>query len=133
MVDYKDIPERVKVVGKLGRPLAAELTTIRGRWMEVGRAKPSGPVFVVNWLNGKDLDRPVEFNALEPVFASDAQIVPLVGEQWELRGVETGGFVGFIGEARREIESKIAQPGSPGPSGFLTKFCYLSSKRLRGD
>jgi len=128
-ISYKDIPERVKIIGKLGRPLG-ELVIVRGRWVDVSREKPGLPLFFVDQVDGKLLNPPAEFVEVQPVAGPDS-VVRGMGEAWELRGVETGGFVGFSQEVLDEV-FKNAPRGTPAPSGFLTRFYYVSAKRFDG-
>jgi hypothetical protein len=72
MVLYSDIPEKVQIIGKLGRPLG-ELVSVRGTWREYTWAKPGATppkpglpeLFVVDQVNGRRLDRPAEFDNVE--------------------------------------------------------------------
>ena len=94
MVHYSEIPDRLQIIGKLGQPLG-RLVTVRGRWTAPFPSSPASPVFMVNQVNGRLLAAPVEFVDVEPVWEKDAELAKkTVGEEWELRGVETGGFVG---------------------------------------
>jgi hypothetical protein len=122
-VHYSDIPRRVQIIGKLGQPLG-QLVTVRGRWTAPYPAKPGLPVeFVVNHVNGGTLDPPAQFDRVEPVWVKDEEVAKkTVGEEWELRGVETGGFVGFSDEVWEELGQ---QPMQRLGRGFLTRFCYL--------
>lgn len=128
-VQYSDIPERVQIIGKLGQPLG-QLVSVRGRWTAF-LAKPSPPAFMVNQLNGRLLDPPAEFDDVEPAWEKDAEFAErTVGEEWELRGVETGGFVGFSDQVWKEVG---LPPSQHPPRGFLTRFCYLKAKRVSGS
>jgi hypothetical protein len=134
MVHYSDIPERVQIIGKLGQPLG-QLVTVRGRWAVPNPSKPASPDFVIDEVNGRLLDPPVKFSAdfhgLEPVGKKDAEFTIKVGEEWELRGVETGGFVGFSQEVWREIREESGEHvAQTPPQGFLTRFCYVKAKRI---
>jgi hypothetical protein len=130
MVHYNDIPERVQIIGKLGQPLG-QLVTVRGRWTAPFPSKPAAPVFMVNQVNGRPLDPPAEFDDVEPVWGKDAEFTKkTVGEEWELRGVETGGFVGFSDKVWEELgQPPMQRP----PRGFLTRFCYVKAKRVSGS
>lgn len=125
-VSYKDIPQHVRIIGELG-PLG-ELVTIRGKW--TGKFKQ--PTFVVTELNGKPLKPSVKFTVIESAVNSPTRIVPIEEEEWEFRGVETGGFIGYSEQVYQEIaKSDIPKRiGSPRPSGFLTKFCYITATRI---
>ena len=127
MVHYSDIPERVQIIGKLGQPLG-QLVTVHGRWTAF-LSKPSSPIFIVNRVNGRPLDPPAEFEDVEPVWKeADADFTKkTVGEEWELRGVETGGFVGFSDKVWQELGQPTMQRP---PRGFLTRFCYVKAERI---
>lgn len=126
MVHYADIPEQVQIIGKLGQPLG-QLVTVRGKWTTPFPSKPALPVFVVDQVNGRLLDAPAEFDEVEPVVGDGGEVGRrVVGEQWELRGVETGGFVGFSDKVWNELgEPPMQKP----PRGFLTRFCYVKAQR----
>ncbi len=131
-VDCKDIPRKVAITGKLGRPLG-ELVTIRGRWTAPTRSKPGGPVFRVEEIDGKVLDAPVEFDRVSPILESKGHPTPQVGDAWEVRGVETGGFVGYsqqVSDELRRIYPHL-RPSSPLPSGFLTHFAFLKAQVVK--
>jgi hypothetical protein len=127
---YSDIPGKVQIIGKLGVPLG-ELVTVRGRWTAPFPSKPTFAVFMVNEVNGRPLDPPTKFDEVEPVFGKDEEVTKrAVGEEWELRGVETGGFVGFSDKVWEELGQPSA--GRP-PRGFLTRFCYVKARRVSGS
>jgi hypothetical protein len=128
MVHHNDIPKRVQIFGKLGQPLG-QLVSVRGRWRAPFPSKPALPVlFMVNQVNGRLLDPPAEFDNVEPVWRKDAEFAKkTIGEEWELRGVETGGFVGFSDKVWEEVGK---QPSAHPPRGFLTRFCYVKAKRV---
>ena len=97
--------------------------TIRGKWVAPEQAKPGlPPTFEVNRVNGQFLKKPVKFEVVEPVVSIDKHFANSnAGEEWVLRGVETGGFVGFSDE----VYDDLGQPPSQRlPHGFLTRFCY---------
>jgi hypothetical protein len=125
-----DIPERVQIIGKLRQPLG-QLVTVRGRWTTPFPSKPARPVLVVNQVNGRPLNPPVEFDDVEPVMGEGGEIAKrAVGEEWELRGVETGGYVGFSDEVWGELgQPPMQRP----PRGFLTRFCYVRANRVSGS
>ena len=68
---------------------------------------------------------------VEPVLGKGGEITKrAVGEEWELRGVETGGFVGFSDKVWVELgQPPMQRP----PRGFLTRFCYVKAKRMSGS
>ena len=109
IIHYNDIPERVQIIGKLGQPLG-QLITVRGKWTASFPSKPASPVFMVNQVNDRHLDPPVEFDDVEPVWRKYAEFTRnTVGEEWELRGVETGGFVGFSDKVWEELGQPTMQ------------------------
>ncbi len=121
MVHYSDIPGRVQLIGKLGQPLG-QLVTVRASWKAPHPSKPGlSAVLVVNQLDGRPLDPPVEFHDVEAVWEKSEEVTKrIIGQEWELRGVETGGFVGFSDEVWEEV----GQPPMQRPlRGFLTRFC----------
>jgi hypothetical protein len=130
-VDYRDIPDRVKILGKLRHPLG-ELVTIRGQWIHIEGPKPSGNVFLVSHVDGRALDPPVEFSDVAPIAGSGSRIKR--GEFWEYRGVEKGEFVGFSAEVQAEVDRKFPKRyvASPAPGGgqFFTSFYYVTAARL---
>ena len=115
-VRYSEIPHDVAIIGKLGRPLW-KLVTIEGKWMPPGLEKPSlPPTFAVTKVNGRDVKGLIEFDVIEPVNRVNERFAKSVeGEVWELRGVETGGFVGFSDEVDEDLG---LQPASHPPRGF---------------
>ena len=129
-VHYTDIPQSVQIIGKLGQPLG-HLVTVRGKWTTPASSKPALPDFVVNRLNDRLLDSAAEFDQVEPVWKKDEEFARrTVGEEWELRGVETGGFEGFSDEV---WEQTGLQPAQHAPRGFLTRFCYVKAERVSGS
>ena len=150
-VDYKDIPKRVKIIGKLGYPLTT-IVSVRGTWVDgpVG-PKPRAPFFVVTHINGKAMNSPAEFDFVETAgIEGDKDFEERVaGEQWEIHGWETGGFVGLpteilqlgrvrmggvvqLGEPSKLLVDTSAPPfnSDVGASGFLTKLCYFKTKKI---
>ena len=135
MARWSDIPKQVQIIGKLGLPLG-KLLTVGGMWTAPPPEKAAWPIFVVNRVNGSPLGQPAEFDDVGPVDPTTGENVEftkrIVGEEWELRGVETGGFVGFS----EEVLAETGPPEQPGPHGFLsfqTRFCYVEAKRLYGS
>jgi hypothetical protein len=129
-VHYSDIPERVQIVGRLGLPLG-QLVTVRGKWIMPFPSKPASPTFIIDYVDGRLLNPPAEFGEVEPVEGGGGEISKrIIGEEWEIRGVETGGFVGFSDQVWAELGQPPAQRP---PRGFLTRFCYLTVKRITGS
>jgi hypothetical protein len=141
-VPYEDISTRVQIIGKLRCPLM-EVVTVCGRWSVDNWPNPKETVFVVTHVNGKVLNPPAEFLKVDPVEKADADLDRRVTkEEWELRGVETGGFVGFSPEVRKKLGLQESHGGRPlgmggkavdcppNPTGFVTRFCYASARRI---
>jgi len=127
MLHYSDISERVEIIGKLRQPLN-QLVTVRGRWTAPFPSSPASPVFMVNQVNGGLLDQTAKFDDVEPVWDKVAAFAKkTVSEEWELRGVETGGFVGFSDKVWEELGQP---PKKRLPRGFLTRFCYVKATRV---
>ena len=124
MIDYRDIPEHVQILGKLRLPLG-RIVSIKGVWTQASPEKPSYPVFLVQQIDGKSIDFKAEFEKIEAVApAFEPSLSRVVGDKWELRGVETGGFIGFSKEVLKELPGN-RPVSSPAPNGFLTKFCFV--------
>lgn len=95
------------VIGRLGSPLETMLT-IRGTWKQSRMAKDSGLVFHVTHVNGKAFDEPVIFHRSlvhmrEEYDSREDGLTPSVGQSWEIRAFETGGFSGNPGGYQKEI------------------------------
>jgi hypothetical protein len=135
MVRWSDIPKRAEIIGKLGLPLG-ELVTVHGGWTAPPPQKAALPVFVVDRVNGRPLDPRGEFDDMEPVdptLRDDEFAKREVGEGWELRGVETGGFVGFSEEVMASTGLPPMQPGPHGSLSFQTSFRYVKARRIPGS
>jgi hypothetical protein len=121
---------QVQIIGKMGHPLG-QFVSVRGTWEPPATSKPdSSPTFVVDQVNGRRLDAPVEFTVVEPVSESikDAAFATReLGTLWELRAVESGGFEGFRDEVWQELG---LPPSSHKPRGFITKLYYTKVKRI---
>jgi hypothetical protein len=132
-IDYRDIPERVRIIGKLGLPFG-DLATIRGRWTSVSRAKPSGPILMVGSVDGKPLNPPAEFTTAEVLPVSGpADVPPAIGEVWELRGAETGGFQGVPPKVLEEHWKNGSPPSATIGYRFCTKFIYVTKKTASSE
>jgi hypothetical protein len=129
MINYQDLLERVRIIGKLGRPLG-ELVTVRGKWTAVEREKPTLPIFIIYQLNGKPLNPPAEFEHIESVTNSDQGMTRTAGEVWELHGAETGGFEGFSEDVWKEVPGYKVSAHTPG--GFITRFYFARARRISG-
>jgi hypothetical protein len=128
VINYKEM-DRVQIIGKLGLPLG-QLVTVHGQWQPPASAvKPSGPEFVVDTINGKSLSPPAVFEEVEQVSGPNNNVKPIVGDEWELRGVEKGEFIGFSGE----VWTEVGHFANHGESGFQTKFCFIKARQLNGN
>jgi hypothetical protein len=131
-VNYKDIPDRVKIIGELGLPLY-ELATIRGRWIEVQDGKGFDiPTFAVESVNGKRLERAAQIRLVHSLFSTRDELKPNIGDAWEFYGIETAKFHGLPGnvlEANQRLYPNIA-PASPVAFQFQTEFLCLKASRL---
>ncbi len=129
LVDCRDIPDRVTVVGKLGLPLN-ELCTVRGHWFNP-HAKDGRPSFRVEWLDGVRLKEAADFRTVEAASIDATEIsARVVGTRIRgiAAGVETGGFTGFPPAVYEEWEKLTGGPSfSPSGEGtlFTTKFCVV--------
>ncbi len=99
-VQVVDIGGSVKLIGRLGKPLGSEIA-VQGRWsLPKGIAKDWSPRFTVTRVDGKLLDKEVEFNvAVVKVLEKDlyTSAIPsqenrntLNGKEWTLTAYETG-------------------------------------------
>ena len=137
-----DIGTRVQIIGRLGYPLG-ELLTIRGTWhFPEALLKDMSSSFRVLSVNGKRLNEPVEFvsmRSFHPVTIELQQIPEDIerGEEvWEVRGCETGEYLGTPAEVLRDVPKKtrkrpIQQQPAPVAFGFYTRFRYSSFKLVK--
>ena len=142
-VGYEDILTRVQIIGQLRCPLM-EVVTVRGKWSNDKWPTPKETVFVVTQVNGRALNPPAQFLEIEPVEKASADLNRKTpGEEWELRGVESGGIVGISPEVLRQLrqtDAKATRPSGmggvaidrpPRPPGFTTRFCYANARRVQ--
>jgi hypothetical protein len=134
-----DIGISIEIVGRLGSPLG-EVLTVQGKWSswdasgrEVLLIKETGPRFLVTAVNGKQLNKPVDFRgALVSPIVREAEmpdIHPDTGDVWELRVIEVGGYRGVPAAAYKE-----AFPTMPAMAlrfGFYTELRYFSPRIVR--
>jgi hypothetical protein len=134
-----DIGTRVQIIGRLGYPLG-ELVTIHGAWIRP-RGLPNQPVkddtpyFSVTSVNGKRLEKPVIFNFVSKAWGAE-EIPRQEGPVWEVRGCESGGFLG----TPREVRDDALKGPNPPPTvahawwhyefKFHSELIYSSFKRL---
>ncbi len=135
-VHCRDLYERVLIIGELGHALG-QTVTVRGKWVWPSPAKPASPDFMITQVDGRVLDKPVKFSAdfggIGPASDHVSKLTIKVGEEWELFGVETGGFVGFSQEVWVDIQKATGEPVAyMGPQGFVTRFRYITATRIAG-
>jgi hypothetical protein len=85
---------------------------------------------VIDQLDGKPVAPAVEFlmEDVQPVLRTPNEPKPTVGQRWEFRGVETGGFVGFSEQVWKEVGEQPAQG-----YGFMTEFCYTAAHKIADE
>ena len=141
-VAASEIGKSVEIVGTLGLPLG-EVLTIRGEWSMhdlSGRRlsmKETWLMFIVFTINGKELEKPVEFreflvSRIDSLAVEEAK--PAVGEIWEMRGVELGRYHGVPPEAVTELYPghRMRPAGRVNFGyGFYTDFRYISRRVVR--
>ena len=98
-VSVDEVDKHLLLVGRLKKPLGT-LMTITGKWSyPKGTVKDYSLRFTVDLVDGRKLDRPVEFNVAQLRVLTknrDSAIPPyerhreLVGKEWTIRGFETG-------------------------------------------
>jgi hypothetical protein len=132
-VDYRDIPEKVAIIGKLRLPLY-EIVTVRGRWVERRLAKSWDVWLSIDTVNGVHIDPSAEFRNVHPVLGVD-DLPRTLGHEFELRGVETGEFHGVpenVWEDARKLgrESHWTAVGMDDFDPlFATGFCFITWKQ----
>jgi hypothetical protein len=136
-VRASEIGVSVEIQGRLGHPLGT-LVTIRGEWSwpkgDDGPREPKRiPPLVVTAVNGHSLETPVVFEAslVGPLPFHEDERPPLpraLGEVWELRGFEAGGYIGIPGVVTSELYSRQTYPAGGYPWGFYTVFHYGSAR-----
>ena len=130
-----DIGTRVQIIGRLGYP-SGEMVTVQGSWVAPkGLPKDDSPSFIVTMVNGKRLAKPVAFLRGDfgpSLHGQDHEIPEVVGQVWNLRGCELGGYFGVpapvLGDVRVDGEQWIPQQARR--FGFYTTFVYSSSEPL---
>lgn len=151
LIQSKDIPKSVQIVGTLGEPLG-HLLLIRGTWIAAGHVGKGGePDLQVTEVNGRVLARSVLLpSTLISQFlpnhtggkSDDAEVwdwregegddlppIPIPGETWELLGIQTGQFSDKSPEAVKEFTGVPTQR----PfflSGLVTPFEYIAMRKL---
>jgi hypothetical protein len=134
-VNWRDIPGRVRIIGRLGRPLG-EVVDVEGRWvmMDKGKQFSKHPGFEVIKVNGQHVDLQTRFEAWEfrPIDGYAKRLEPVEGEVLVLRGVETGRLVGYSNQVWDELEVEAGTGLRPQDfaGGFGTEFHYIRAKKL---
>ena len=131
-----DIGNGVEIIGSLGFPLS-KVVTIQGEWSKrdaSGREliiKETWLMFIVSTVNGKRLEKPVDFRGflVTPIMGGKMEdLRPEPGDVWELRGVELGRYYGvpteMFGEVGPPENMRPAAPYNFG-FGFYTEFQYI--------
>lgn len=153
VVQWCDIPSKVKVIGRFRAPLGEEVVVIRGKWQakpEVVKpyydpAKTSEFVFAVTSLNGKLLDVPIEipWNQVEPFKPRGvAEVVSDTERKWTASSWTIGGpfpeafegdeweMTGFeagktVGDPRKVREMYKGEQRVFAPGTFVVSFRVL--------
>ena len=145
-VAASDLVTRIPVIGSLGIPLWQK-ATIRGKWVDPGPlVKDSAFTFYVSSVNGKKLEKPVEFRRVRPVWehgkagvrdgvdwtwiasvsGSVAAPKPSAGQELELVVIETGQLVGWPDDVFNEVG-----PVQMRERGFVTELEYLRQREVK--
>ncbi len=101
-VRAQDIGKKVRIIGRLGKPMGERLK-VKGEWREPSEVtKPNGLHFLVTHVDGTELAEPVEFpeDLVDVKLLGDSNLSwikwkkkqPVAGEVWEFRGYELGQF-----------------------------------------
>jgi hypothetical protein len=144
-----DIGTRVLIIGRLGKPLA-EMITIRGQWVEPDfrdrartqnerKSDPSSPKdplprFRVFEVDGRKLEEPQTFPQSLFFPAHEGALAKLDPRRergkgvWELRGAETGRYLGSPGVLAVDNAALVQEEFV---YGFYTEFRYISFKRVK--
>jgi hypothetical protein len=88
-----EIGKGVRLIGRLGAPLE-QMITVEGSWSyPPGNPKEGSLIFSASSVDGKALEKPVQFYAgLVDVVQQGKKVTPNGGEKWTLRGFETGQY-----------------------------------------
>jgi len=118
-----EVGRSVSVLGTLGSPLRS-VVSVSGVWVELteGPSKPGSSLwFRVVEVNGKRLDKPVEFRGLDvEVHEKDGKTIePATGEQWGLRAYETWPDYGHPSDFIKELGHPPAAPAPRGPTRLI--------------
>ena len=127
-----EVGRSVSVLGRLGSSLRS-VVSVSGGWVELteGPSKPGSSLwFRVVEVNGKRLDKPVEFRGLdvEVLEKGGKTIKPAKGEKWELRAYETWPDYGHPSDF---IEELGHLPGAPAPRGSTRLIGILKQRTAK--
>lgn len=147
-IKCSDIPQTVKLIGRLGVPLGEETVTIRGKWEACQDSKETDDLkFVVTKLNGKAVQIPIEIpsSSVEPLAsyvhlgedsygvqkwevnwyggAGEHHLQACDGDEWEMIGFELGRTTGWPQDILQKY-SYVQQPYNPGT--FVTTFYFVT-------
>lgn len=153
-VRSRDIPEKVQILGVLGRPLGS-FVKIRGKWAEPGLSKFSGLLFRVTTVNGQEPGEKIVFiqdGTIRQIYPNENGRAPKPGEAWdwkydlgesvpspkpkegdtwEMLGVEIGCWEHcYSDEVCNEIRSYLYQKASY-EKPFYTCFEYVAVKIVK--
>jgi hypothetical protein len=154
---FEEIPTRVKLIGRLGNSLGADVVTIRGKWKESqkvrnGSVKADGFAFVVSKINGKDVPAPIalSWDSVRPVVnrgkvtedpggarkwtarweTEGTEHFPIAyeGDDWEMVGFEDAHITGWP----RAIARMFPPMQSPNGNGELVITFRPATVRIFG-
>jgi hypothetical protein len=142
-VRASEIGKGVEIIGSLGFPLG-EILTVQGQWSNrdaSGRRltiKETWLMFLVTSVNGKRLEKPVDFRGFLVSAIADGDMEdlrPTRGDVWEMRGIEIGTYHGVPPEVIGELypspyEMKPAMLANFG-FGLYTELRYFSRRIIQ--
>jgi hypothetical protein len=139
-----DIPKSAVIIGQLGVPLG-KIATIRGKWVLSG---PKHTMFFqVTSIDGAKIQESCDLRAIGIMktgkkennakwdwsaewAATDAPPEPVVDEEWELLGFETGGITGYPEAAYKEdVCESLKYIASTGYE-FSTVFIFTKMRKI---
>jgi hypothetical protein len=147
-VNASDLITKVPVIGALGVPLW-KVTRVRGAWRGHPREKDSALTFLITQIDGRRIEKPIEFRDVRPISedglknsqldgitwdwratsrGSEDPPAPAADQEWELVVVETGQTFGYSDEVFKEALEYVQWPG---PRGFITSLKYMRMRRIR--
>ncbi len=119
-VAAEDLLSRVKIIGKLGRPLG-EIVQLKGYWTSDGVHKDNELRLKITEINGKPIEKAALFRRSQVEgWGVAKETRPAIGVVWQVRALETGGIVGLPGEV---YDVPVQQPYA---FAFLTKLFVIT-------